>query len=457
MKIYSFAYHHQKFIPIEVDVSLVRGLPTVQFTGSADSSLKDAIPRIKSAIRNCGFHWPKAQQILIHLRPNHFRIVSYGLDLALAVAVLVESGQIERPDGDFYFYGELGLNGQVIRPEGLNQLEPTENLVTAVLDEGLSFPSLALRDLNELKDFAVSVNPVHHVKSARPQLPIRKFSTDAALALSVCAIGRHSALFVGPAGSGKSTLAESLYYLQSDPDVPIDGWRPFIHPHHSLPVRSFIGGGFPVIEGELSRAHNGLLLLDEYLEFHTHIQESLRGPLEQGRLEITRRGQKEIYPCNLQFIATSNLCPCGDLTTAGGAVCGRALFRCRSVFDRLSGPVLDRFDSLYFSDSWRGERVETLQQILEKLEKVREWRKERGYKEAVFYSVEELEKFVEPFAHEFLMPTESLGSERRRRALLRLARSFADLEMSEKVLGHHLEAARGPTQGHFHGLRQLFA
>lgn len=429
----------------------------MQFTGSVDSSLKDAIPRIKSAIRSSGFKWPKAQQILIHIHPNHFKIVSYGLDLALATAILIESGQIERPDKEYYYYAELGLNGHTIRPEGLNQIEQTENLITAPLSEGISFPTFALDHLQDLKNFYLQHNPIYHVTSLRPTLPIRKFSADSALALSVVAIGRHSALFVGPSGSGKSTLAESLYYLQSDPEVMMEGWRPFIHPHHSLPVRSFIGGGVPVIEGELSRAHNGLLLLDEYLEFHPHIQESLRGPLEQGRLEITRRGQKEIFPCQLQFIATSNLCPCGDLTTTGGIVCGRPLFRCRTVFDRLSGPVLDRFDSLYFSDTWKGERSETLDQILEKLEKVRLWRKKMGLKEAVFYSPEELEGFVEPFAKEFLMPSESLGSERRRRALLRLARSFADLEQSEKVLGHHLEAAKGPTQGHFHALRQLFA
>ncbi len=457
MKIYSFAYHHQKLVPIEIHVSLVRGLPTVQFTGSVDSSIKDSIPRIKSAIRSSGFKWPKAQQILIHIHPNHFKIVSYGLDLALAVAILVESGQIEKLDNEYYFYSELGLNGHTIKAEGLSLIEPIENLITAPLLDGLSFPTFSLDHMQDLKNFHLQQNPIFHITSMRPSLPTRKFSADAALALTVAAIGRHSALFVGPSGSGKSTLAESLYYLQSDPEEKMEGWRPFVHPHHSIPVRSFIGGGVPVIEGELSRAHNGLLLLDEYLEFHPHIQESLRGPLEQGRLEITRRGQKEIFPCQLQFIATSNLCPCGDLTTAGGIVCGRALFRCRAVFDRLSGPVLDRFDSLYFSDSWRGERVETLEQILEKVETVRRWRKKQGLKEAVFYTQEELESFVEPFAKEFLVPTESLGSERRRRALLRLARSFADLEQSEKVLGPHLEAARGPTLGHFYALRQLFA
>ena len=457
MKIYSFAVHHQKYVPIEIHVSLVRGLPTVQFTGSVDPSIKDAIPRIKAAIRRSGFQWPKSQQILIHIHPNHFKIVSYGLDLALAAAILLESGQIESVDQQYSFYAELGLSGTTIRPEGLNQIGSIENLITAPLTDGLPFPSFAINELRDLKNFQLQKNPIYRVTSRRPVIPSRVFSTQAAQALTITALGRHSAIFVGPSGSGKSTLAESLYYLQSDPHDPIEGWRPFIHPHHSIPVRSFIGGGVPVIEGELSKAHNGMLLLDEYLEFHPHIQESLRGPLEQGRLEITRRGQKEIFPCQLQFVATSNLCPCGDLTTSGGIVCGRALNRCRSVFDRLSGPVLDRFDSLYFSESWQGERVETLAQILEKIESIRLWRKNVGLKEAVSYTQEQLEGFVDPFAREYLVPTESLGSERRRRALLRLARSFADLEQSPNVLGHHLEAARGPTQGHFYALRQLFA
>lgn len=457
MKIYSFAYHHQKFIPIEIEVTLVRGLSNVQFTGSVDSALKEAIPRIKSAIRQSGFKWPKSQQILIHIRPEHFKIVSFGLDLALAAAILRETGQIPKRNGDFYFYANLGLNGQVFPAEGLGRLGAVENLVCASVPEGLPMPSFGIDHLQALKNEGWELNKIYESQSTRPSLPRRKFSVAAAEALSVLAIGRLSSLFVGPSGSGKTTLADSLYYLQSDLDVPRDGWRPMIRPHHSLPVRSFIGGGYPIVEGELPRAHEGLLLLDEYLEFHPHIQESLRQPLEQGYIEVARRGQKEVFPCQFQFVATSNLCACGDLTPRGGIVCGRPLFRCRSVLDRLSGPVLDRFDGLYFSDLWQGERTVTLEDILARLEDVRAWRKKYGLKEAAFYTVEELEKFVDPFALEFLMPTDSTGSERRRRALLRLARSFADLDKSEKVLVHHMNAALMPSQGHFIEIRKIFA
>jgi len=457
MKIYSFAYYHQKFIPIEISVTLVRGVSNVQFTGTVDGALKDAIPRIKSAIRQSGFKWPKTQQILIHIRPEHFKIVSFGLDLALAAAILRETGQIPDRDGDFYFYANLGLNGQVFPAEGLGRLDPVENLVCAVMPEGLPIPSFGIDHLQALNHESLEANKIYESKSTRPSLPKRRFSKVAAEALSVLAIGRHSSLFVGPSGSGKTTLADSLYYLQSDLDLPRDGWRPMIRPHHSLPVKSFIGGGYPISEGELPRAHEGLLLLDEYLEFHPHIQESLRQPLEQGYIEVARRGQKEKFPCQFQFVATSNLCACGDLTPRGGIVCGRPLYRCRSVLDRLSGPVLDRFDGLYFSDLWQGERAITLEEILQRLEDVRSWRASKGLKEAVFYSTEELEASVEPFDLEFLMPTEVSGSERRRRALLRMARSFADLEKSEKVLAHHLEAAKGPAQGHFMEIRKVFA
>src|SRR5207247_8415644 len=142
---------------------------------------------------------------------------------------------------------------------------------------------------------------------------------------SVIAVGEHPSLFAGPAGSGKTTAASLLWRLIRKPDVstfhacrqiskrfgsPIS-WRPLVNPHHTTPTLSLIGGGGHPRPGEITRAHGGVLLLDEYLEFDIHIQEALREPLDSGRITISRNSEVAIFPCEFLLLATTNLCKCG--------------------------------------------------------------------------------------------------------------------------------------------------
>lgn len=460
MQLYSFMRQAYQLNPVEVEISFVPGLPQIHFLGLPDTLIRESELRIKSAIRHQGFQWPRGQKILVHLKPNHQKKSSRGLDLAVAAGILWHTRQATPPTSDkIYLYGELSLNGEVAIPDDLDDLsshaQPIYSGSSLPRDD---FDLLVVKTLKELD--RPTLVPAMKIpwQMKRPPLASQRFSTPAAKILSLIATGEHSTLLAGPAGSGKSTMAHALHTLLRDPEPTLQkkirqiarffghqvGWRPFVSPHHTASCVGMVGGGHPILPGEITRAHGGVLLLDEFLEFPTKVQEALREPIESGVVTVRRAQEIQIYPAKFLLLATTNLCPCGEYVPHKQHRCHCRLNRRRNYLERLSGPILDRFQIIGFSHEWGPATQEST--TLEELFKLTQ--------EAIAFAVRErnqtvpngsldvslIEKELDSFTLKHLIPS-TLQSYRRYQALLRVARTLADLEQSSKVSRSHLEQA----------------
>lgn len=470
MRFYSFIREGYSFYSVEVQLNLLPGLPEVKFSGLADMSIRESATRLKSAFRANGFKWPGKQQIVVNLSPASVRKTSAGVDLALALALLWKTGQMDFSrfnSSRIYAYGEVGLNGEVTAPCDWDLL-PSKGtpLLTGFLEKenyrshlytGVSLKDFHQPVLSEVSDWKACLK--------KPDIPEIFFSQGAGLILKLAALGEHSLLLCGEAGSGKTTLVENLYYLLKAPEKSLweetrpfwreEGlfWRPCLNPHHTTTPQSMIGGGSSLFPGEISKAHGGQLIMDEYLEFHPKVQEALREPLEKGKIRLVRNGKGVVFPAKFLLTATTNLCPCGDYVPGRPVHCSYSLKKCQSHLDRLSGPMLDRFDLLSFSYEWKkGDREANqteenkqkekiaLEEIFHEVERVRDFILKTREQQTVNGRLElkELESHLEE-KESVTMP--HTPSQRRKRALLRLARTFADFDRSKTIKGIHLERA----------------
>lgn len=456
MKVMSLAQEGATLKPVEVELILATGLPQIHFLGLPDQVIKESIHRIKSAIREQGFTFPNAKQVLVNIRPHHIKKTSRGVELAVAAALLWETEQIRKPldQQNYFVYGELGLDGEVFQPEDLKDfVAPVETVVlTGASDQPATFQRQALKNLRDLhQPQGVPADP----KAFEPVRPLEglqlSFPKSQARLLQILALGGHHVLLAGPSGAGKSTLAKALVSFLEEPSSRSPGktWRPLVAPHHSLTALSLIGGGVPPKPGEITEADGGILLMDELLEFSLSVQEALREPIEEGRIRISRGLQRETFPCRFQLVATTNLCPCGDWLPGKSVSCRFSRHRCQSYQQKLSGPFLDRFEILYFATATASADINASvpgTEILETVEQARQWR--------LSLKAPPVDRF-DNFVRKNIWPKE-FSSRRRQKASFAVAISIADLEMSEKVKPHHVDEALSLTYHPFEKLSRCF-
>jgi magnesium chelatase family protein len=369
--------------PVHVELDVARGLPGFTIVGLPDAAVRESRERVRAALLNSGFDFP-LKRITANLAPADLRKAGPGFDLAIAAAVLVASDQVASGVLERYaLAGELALDGS-IRPvpgalamaEGARALglrgiavAPSDAPLAAVVDglevialEHVSqLPLLGNGELvplppSEALDLAeegpLGAESEGDLADLRGQPALRR-------ALEIAAAGGHSMLLLGPPGAGKTLAARRLPSLlpplsrtEALEVIRIAGAggqaevgparRPFRAPHHTASPRSLIGGGAPPRPGEVTRAHRGVLFLDELGEFRRDALESLRQPLEQGRVMITRVSGSISLPCSFMLVAASNPCPCGHGTDSGECEChSGAVSRYRS---KLSGALADRID-----------------------------------------------------------------------------------------------------------------
>lgn len=463
MKVFSFYKKSSELFPLEVELTLIPGLPHFHITGLPDTAIKESVLRIKAALRAQGFALPKRKQILVNLRPSFEKKASDGLDLAIAAAYLWETEQVEKPRvnaGRLYLYGELDLEGKVRAPEYLKyglELEDPDQLLTGTMNSDFHFNYYGIRDLQNLKCPSFISNPSPGAIPSRPPVEVLYLTHKSARLMEVVASGQHTTLLAGPSGSGKTTWAKALY--QALPEVEIEewksirrngrlfgqtpSWRPIINPHHTSTTLSMVGGGLPPRAGDITRAHGGLLVLDEFLEFKNEVKEALREPMESGHITVSRMGHTKKFLANFHLVATTNLCPCGDYVPERPINCRFSLRKCRSYLEKLSGPILDRFEILSYTHEWgRGEDV-SVEELIERIHRSVEFRK-RVRSQPIPNSKlrgSDILSEIDSFTKKNLMP-EAPGSRRREQSMLRVARTLADMDESRGIKVKHIEEAR---------------
>jgi len=481
---------------VDVEVDIAQGLPQFATVGLPDGAVKESKDRVKSALKNAGYEFP-ARKITVNLAPADLKKEGASFDLPISIGILAATGAVKGERlKQYLLLGELSLDGSVkpvrgclpvavaARNAGLRGIVvPLENAPEGAVVEGVDVIGVTelaevvefLNGERAMEPFRVDVE-AFFARSAEvgDDFSEVKGQEHAKRALEVAAAGSHNIIMIGPPGSGKTMLSRRIptilprmsfeeaiettkvYSVMGllDRDNALVAQRPFRSPHHTISDVGLIGGGNTPRPGEVSMANHGVLFLDELPEFKKHVLEVLRQPLEDGRVSISRALISLTYPSRFMLVAAMNPCPCGYLGDPQHS-CSCTPVMIQRYRSRISGPLLDRIDihievpAVKYRDLAEGREGESSRAIAGRVEQAREVQRDRFKGSRVHSNAQMTPRFIKKYCEPdaagsrmLELVTDRLGlSARSYSRILKVARTVADLDGSERIREQHLSEA----------------